>query len=102
MSGKNVWQIFSEETPRVAEAWMNLSKEMNLEDALDQKTLCLIKVGIYATTRDPIALRHFVTEAFKAGASKKEIQAAALQAWGTGVSSAEMSIPLILAVEETR
>lgn len=102
MSGKNVWQIFSEETPRVAEAWMNLSKEMNLEDALDQKTMCLIKVGIYATTRDPIALRHFVTEAFKAGASKKEIQAAALQAWGTGVSSAEMSIPLILAVEETR
>ena len=102
MSGKNVWEIFSEETPKVAEAWMNLSKEMNLEDALDQKTLCLIKVGIYATTRDYIALRHFITEAFKAGASKKEIQAAALQAWGTGVSSAKMSIPLILAVEEAR
>lgn len=101
MSGKNVWQIFSEETPRVAEAWMKLSEEINIDGVLDQKTTILIRIGIYAATRDPVALRHFVGEAFKAGASKKEIQAAALLAWGTGVTVAELAIPLIQEVAES-
>ena len=86
MSGKNVWQIFSEETPDVAKAWRKLSEEINIEGILDQKTVYLIRIGIYAATRDPVALRHFVREAFKAGISKKGIQAAALMAWGTGVT----------------
>ncbi len=38
--------------------------------------------------------------AFNAGASKEEIQAAALLAFNTGVSSAELSIPLIKEVTE--
>lgn len=101
MVGKNVWQIFSEETPGVAEAWMKLSGEINIEGVLDPKTLILIRIGIYAVTRDPVALRHFVGEAFKAGVSKEEIQAAALLAWGTGVTVAELAIPLIQEVEES-
>ena len=101
MVGKNVWQIFSEETPGVAEAWMKLSGEINIDGVLDPKTVMLIKIGIYAVTRDPVALRHFVGEAFKAGASKEEIQAAALMAWGTGVTVAELAIPLIHEVEES-
>jgi alkylhydroperoxidase/carboxymuconolactone decarboxylase family protein YurZ len=99
MGGKNVWQIFSEETPDVAKAWMKLSEEINVEGVLDQKTVYLIRIGIYAVTRDPVALRHFISEAFKAGVSKKEIQAAALLAWGTGVTVAELAIPLIKEVE---
>lgn len=95
MNGKNVWQIFSEETPDIADAWINLSQKINVNGVLDQKTMYLIRIGIYAVTRDPIALRHFVREAFKAGVSKKEIQAAALLAWGTGVTVAELVIPLI-------
>lgn len=101
MVGKNVWQIFCEETPGVAEAWMKLSGEINIEGVLDPKTLILIRIGIYAVTRDPVALRHFVGEAFKAGVSKEEIQAAALLAWGTGVTVAELAIPLIREVEES-
>ncbi len=101
MVGKNVWQIFSEETPGVAEAWMKLSEEINIDGVLDPKTVMLIRIGIYAVTRDPVALRHFVSEAFKAGVSKKEIQAAALMAWGTGVTVAELAIPLIQEVEES-
>jgi alkylhydroperoxidase/carboxymuconolactone decarboxylase family protein YurZ len=101
MVGKNVWQIFSEETPGVAEAWMKLSGEINIEGVLDPKTVTLIRIGIYSVTRDPVALRHFVGEAFKMGASKKEIQAAALLAWGTGVTVAELAIPLIQEVEES-
>jgi len=101
LAAKNVWQIFSEETPNVAEAWMNLSQKINVDGALDQRTALLVRIGIYSVTRDPVALRHFVGEAFKAGVSKKEIQAAALMAWGTGVTVAELAIPLIQEVEES-
>lgn len=101
MTTKNVWQVFSEETPGVADAWINMSKEINVDDVLDQKTMLLIRIGIYSVTRDPVALRHFIGEAFKAGISKKEIQAAALMAWGTGVTYSELAIPLIQEVEES-
>lgn len=101
MSEKNVWQIFNDETPQVAEAWMKLSEAINIDGVLDQKTMYLVKIGIYSVTRDPVALRHFVSEALKAGVSKKEIQAAALLAWGTGVTVAELAIPLIQDVEES-
>lgn len=101
MNGKNVWEIFSQETPNIAQAWMNLSEAINIDGALDEKTVFLIKIGIYSTTRDPIALRHFIKEAKKSGISKKEIQAAALMGWGTGVSIAEMAIPLIKEIEGT-
>ena len=95
MSGKSVWEIFSEECPGVAEAWIKLSQEANIGGALDEKTIALIRMGIYSTTRDPIALRHFVRVALQAGATKQEVQAASLLAFGTGVSSAEMAIPII-------
>ena len=101
MTTKNVWKVFSEETPSVAESWMNMSKEINIDGVLDQKTVFLIRIGIYATTRDPVALRHFVGEAFKAGITKKEIQAAALMGWGTGVTVSELAIPLIKEVEDS-
>lgn len=101
MTEKNVWQIFNDETPQVAEVWMKLSEAINIDDVLDPKTMYLVKIGIYSVTRDPVALRHFVIEAFKAGVSKKEIQAAALLAWGTGVTVAELAIPLIQEVEES-
>jgi hypothetical protein len=58
MSGQNVWEIFSNETPGVAEAWIKLSNAINIDGVLDDKTICLIKIGVYSTIRDPIALRH--------------------------------------------
>jgi alkylhydroperoxidase/carboxymuconolactone decarboxylase family protein YurZ len=100
VSGKNVWQIFNEECPHVADAYIKLSSEINKDNILDEKTRCLILVGIYSTTRDPVALRHFTRLAFKAGAAKNEIQAAALLAFNVGVSSAELSIPIIKEVEK--
>lgn len=100
MSGKNVWEIFTEECPHVADAYIKLSREINKDNILDEKTRCLILVGIYSTTRDPVALRHFTRLAFKAGATKTEIQAAALLAFNVGVSSAELSIPIIQDVEK--
>ena len=96
MSGKSVWEIFVDECPKVAEAYMNLSKEININSSLDEKTRNLILIGIYSTTRDPIALKHFIRMALRTGASKDEIQTAALLAFNVGVSSAELSIPLIL------
>lgn len=96
-----MWEVFNDETPEVAEAWVNLSKSINIDGVLDEKTIYLIRIGIHATIRDPVGLRHFVREAMKAGVTKKEIQAAALLAWGTGVTVAEMAIPLIKEVEET-
>ena len=97
---KNVWEIFNEECPEVAEAYIKLSSAINKDGVLDEKTRNLILIGIYSTTRDSVALRHFTTMAFNAGASKEEIQAAALLAFNTGVSSAELSIPLIKEVAE--
>jgi len=101
MPDKNVWEIFSKETPKVAEAWMKMAEAVNIDGVLDQKTVFLIRIAIYSTTRDPVALRHFVGEAFKAGISKKEIQVAALMPWCTGVTVSELSIPLIQEVEES-
>ncbi len=101
MTTRNVWQVFSDETPGVAEAWMKMSNEINVDDVLDQKTTLLVRIGIYSVTRDPVALSHFVREAFKAGITKKEMQAAALQAWGTGVTFSELAIPLIKEVEDS-
>jgi alkylhydroperoxidase/carboxymuconolactone decarboxylase family protein YurZ len=98
--GKSVWEIFNEECPEVAEAYIKLSSAINKDSVLDDKTRNLILIGIYSTTRDPVALRHFILMAFSAGASKEEIQAAALLAFNTGISSAELSIPLIKEVKE--
>jgi len=98
---KSVWEIFSEETPEVAEAYIKLSAAINKDVVLDDKTRTLILVGIFSATRDPVALRHFTRMAFNAGASKKEIQAAALLAFNTGVTFAELSIPLIKEVSES-
>ena len=100
MTEKSVWEIFSEECPGVVEAFMNLSNEINIDGVLDEKTRYLILIGIYSTTRDPVALRHFIRMAFNAGATKQEIEAAALLAFNVGVSSAELSIPIILQVDK--
>ena len=97
----SVWEIFNEETPTVAEAYIKLSAAINEVGALDEKTRTLILVGIFSATRDPIALRHFIRTAFSVGASKEEIQSAALLAFNTGVTFAEMSVPMIKEVSDS-
>jgi alkylhydroperoxidase/carboxymuconolactone decarboxylase family protein YurZ len=92
----NPWQVFVEERPEVVKAYQELMKQANKNDVLGKKTMTLIYIGIYSTIREEGALRHFVNEAFKAGATKDEIEAAALLAFGVGVSSAELSLPIIL------
>jgi alkylhydroperoxidase/carboxymuconolactone decarboxylase family protein YurZ len=92
----NPWEIFNKEKPEVVKAYQEMMKHVNENNALDKKTMALIYVGIYSTIREAGALHHFVDEALKAGAAKEEIQAAALLAFGTGVSSAELSLPIIL------
>jgi len=101
LADKNVWQIFSEETPQVAEAWLKMAEIINIDGVLDQKTVYLLRIAISSTIRDPVSLRHFVSEAMKAGVSKKEIQAAALMPWCTGVTISELAIPLIKDVAES-
>lgn len=95
MPERNVWEIFSTECPGVSEAYMKLSQAITAHGSLDEKTRLLILIGIYSTTRDPVALHHFVGLALKAGIPKKQIEAAALMAFNTGVTNAELSIPLI-------
>ena len=95
MPEKNVWEIFSTECPSVSEAYMKLSQAISAHGGLDEKTRLLILIGIYSTTRDPVALRHFVGLALKAGIPKKQIESAALLAFNTGVTYAELSIPII-------
>ncbi len=90
-----MWEIFCEECPGVSEAYQKLSQAIVAHGGLDEKTRLLIMVGIYSTTRDPVALRHFVGMALKAGIPKKQIEAAALLAFNTGVTNAELAIPII-------
>ena len=78
---------------------MKLDQAVNIDNVLEQKTIQLIRIAIYSMMRDPVALRHFVSEGFKAGISKKEIQAAALMPWCNGVTISELAIPLIQEVE---
>jgi alkylhydroperoxidase/carboxymuconolactone decarboxylase family protein YurZ len=95
MPKKSVWEIFSTECSAVAESHIKMSQSISTHGGLDEKTRLLILVGIFSTTRDPVALRHFVGLAFKAGIPKKQIESAALLAYNTGVTYAEMSIPII-------
>jgi alkylhydroperoxidase/carboxymuconolactone decarboxylase family protein YurZ len=95
MTEKNVWEIFSKECPGVSEAYMKLSQAISAHGGLDEKTRLLILIGIYSTTRDPVALRHFVSIALKTGIPKKQIESAALLAFNAGVTNAELAIPLI-------
>lgn len=99
---KSPWQLFNEECEGVAEAYQRLMREVNFGGVLDEKTRLLILIGIFSATRDPGALRYFVGEALKAGASTREIEAASLLPFAMGVSSAEMSIPIILEVTRGR
>jgi len=46
------------------------------------------------------ALRHFVGQAFETEAMKEEVEAVALLTFSTGVSSAELSLPIILGLVE--
>jgi alkylhydroperoxidase/carboxymuconolactone decarboxylase family protein YurZ len=94
------WEIFNRERPEVVKAYQVMMKHVNKSNVLDKKTMTLIYVGIYSTIREGGALRHFVSEALKAGATKEEVEAAALLAFTTGVSSAELSLPIILELAE--
>jgi alkylhydroperoxidase/carboxymuconolactone decarboxylase family protein YurZ len=94
------WEIFREERPEVVKAYYELMKNVNQNNVLDKKTMALIYVGIYSTIREADTLRHFVSEALEAGATKEEIEAAALLAFTAGVPSAKLSIPIILDLAE--
>ena len=98
----NPWEAFVKETPDVVEAYQELMKRVNKNNVLDKKTVALIYVGIYSTIREPGALRHYIGESLKAGATKEETEAAALLAFGLGVSSAELSIPIIQDIAKTK
>ena len=92
----NPWEVFLKERPEVVNAYQELMKHVNKNNALDKKTMALVYVGIFSTIREAGALRHFAGEALKSGATKEEVEAAALLAFTTGVSSAELSLPMIL------
>jgi alkylhydroperoxidase/carboxymuconolactone decarboxylase family protein YurZ len=94
--GVSPWEAFKNEEPEVVRAYQEMMKHANKNNALDKKTAALIHVGICSTIREAGALRHFVSQAFEAGATKEEVEAAALLAFSVGVSSAELSIPIIL------
>jgi len=96
----NPWEVFMNEEPEVVKAYQEMMKRANKNNVLDKKTTALIHVGICSTIREAGALRHFVGQAFEAGATKEEVKAAALLAFSTGVSSAELSLPIILDLVE--
>jgi alkylhydroperoxidase/carboxymuconolactone decarboxylase family protein YurZ len=101
MARKNVWEIFSTETPGITDAWNKMSEAINIDGCLDEKTVILLRIAVYATIRDPIALRHFVGVGLKSGISKKEIQSAAMMGSGVTVTYGELVMPLIQEVEES-
>ena len=90
------WEVFVKERPEVVKAYREMMKNVNENNVLDEKTKALIYVGIYSTIREAGPLRHFIREALKAGATKEEVEASALLAFSLGVSSAELSLPIIL------
>ena len=96
------WEVFVKERPEVAKVYQETMEHVNRNNVLDKKTMSLIYVGIYSTLREAGALRHFVGEALKAGATKEEVEASALLAFTTGVSSAELSLPIILDIVKKR
>ena len=102
LSSKSPWEIFSEECGGVAESYQQLMHEANFGGVLDEKTRVLVLIGIFSATRDAVALRHFVEHALSVGASRREVEAAALLPFATGVSSAELSIPIIHEVCELK
>lgn len=89
------WNLLVKERPEVISTFHHMMGLVNRNNVLDKKTRALIYIGIYSALRIPVNMRHFVDEAFKAGATKDEIEAAALLALDLGIASAEMSLSII-------
>jgi len=98
---KNVWEIFSEEAPRGGRGLHQAvlvdkrGRRARREDEIPEPRRDLLD---HEGHHRPEA---FTRMSFNAGASEEEIQAAALLASNMGVSSAELSTPLIEEVAES-
>ena len=55
MAKKNVWQVFSEETPGITAAWEQMVQATNIDGCLDEKTVILLRIAVYSAIRDPQA-----------------------------------------------
>lgn len=74
----NAFQVFSEEAPKHAEAWMKLVQGLSSASALDPKTHNLAYLAVLAVLRRMNGIPFHVKMAKQAGASREEVISAIL------------------------
>jgi alkylhydroperoxidase/carboxymuconolactone decarboxylase family protein YurZ len=87
----NAFQVFLEEAPGHAAAWMEAVRGLDAVDALDKKTGELAYLAVLAALRMESGVPFHVKMAKQAGASRDEVISAVLiglPAAGTGVTQA--------------
>lgn len=72
------FQVFLQETPKHAEAWMNAARDLGGASALDEKTQALAYLAVLAAMRLEGGLPFHVAHAKKAGATREEVASAVL------------------------
>jgi len=87
----DVFQLFLDECPRQAAAWMQAVQQLATATALDEKTAALAYLAVLAALRLESGVPFHVAHAKRAGATREEVLGAVLiglPAAGNGVIAA--------------
>ena len=84
------FEMFTEEFPDVAEAYRVLGDTLSRSGPLDQKTICLIKIGMSVGSGQEGATRSHTRKAIDAGATREEIRHAVI------VSVTTLGFPMMM------
>jgi alkylhydroperoxidase/carboxymuconolactone decarboxylase family protein YurZ len=96
MNVSAAYQVFSEQTPEHARAWMEAVKGLDRASALDKKTEELAYIAVLAALRLTSGVPFHVASAREAGASRDEIASAVLLGLPAAGNGVTQSLPIAL------
>jgi alkylhydroperoxidase/carboxymuconolactone decarboxylase family protein YurZ len=96
MNVSAAYQVFLEQTPEHARAWMEAVKGLDRASALDKKTEELAYIAVLAALRLTSGVPFHVASAREAGASRDEIASAVLLGLPAAGNGVTQSLPIAL------
>ena len=96
MNVSNAFQIFMNEAPEQAKAWLGAAKGLDQASQLDKKTEALAYLAVLAAMRLTSGIPFHVQEAKSAGASRQEIISAILVGLPAAGNCVIQSLPVAL------
>jgi alkylhydroperoxidase/carboxymuconolactone decarboxylase family protein YurZ len=97
MKVSNAFQMFLQEAPDHAKAWMGAARGLDQASALDKKTEALAYLAVLAAQRLTSGIPFHVAEAKAAGATRQEIISAVLVGLPAAGNTVIEALPVALA-----